>query len=101
MLTRKIDKVGRICIPKRYLEPLEINRRQEMEITIEYGKIYVKKFSKDNLKERQYVGIVRRIDSINRIIIPVEFLKLLNIGYEKYVLLDLKDDKIQISLIES
>lgn len=40
---KKIDKVGRVVIPKQILERLNITENDKLEITVEHNKIILKK----------------------------------------------------------
>lgn len=75
---RKLDYLGRFTIPKIVVDKLEFEKFQELEIIVEYGKICLRKFdSRSDVSNRPYLGIVRRIDEANHIMIPVEYRNLL------------------------
>ena len=42
-MIKKIDKLGRVVIPKDYIRALEINENDEVEITLKGGEIAIKK----------------------------------------------------------
>lgn len=96
-LIRTLDKLRRICIPKDFLNNLNI--WSYVELTIEYGQICIKKFEFNDLKSRRFIGIVRKIDSLNRIVIPMEYLSILGISTEKQILMYLEDNMIKIQEI--
>lgn len=96
MWQRKIDRQGRLYIPIEILKKQNILAGQEMEIIIEYGEICLKKFSRIDLKTRPHVGLVKKIDESNRLVIPIEFLGVLGIKRGAYVTLRLEEDVIKI-----
>lgn len=99
-MQRKIDKAGRLRIPDCYFKQLEMHEYQEIEITIEYGKICIKKFERGNIDLKPYVGIVRTLDELYRVSIPSEYLKLLGIMKGDKIALELGVRKIKIRKID-
>lgn len=85
--TRFIDGLGRIKIPikvtrKLNYMPKTSTNAQKLEITLEYGKICLRKFEEKDIEKRSNVGIVRSVDDCSRVVIPPEFRTILNI--DKY-----------------
>lgn len=59
-IVRKIDKLGRICIPIEYLKSLGIKNLTEVEILSTNDEIIIKKYSeKDNL-ERDFENMISK-----------------------------------------
>lgn len=80
MEKRKITKGRRLNIPSKFLDELELSAEwQEVELTIEYGKICIKKFERENIQKKPYIGIVRELDDLRRVVIPAEYLRVLGI----------------------
>lgn len=81
--TQYVDKVGRFRIPKdvvRNLLDSEDEEYQEFEITLEYGKICIRKFDYNDFEKKQFVGAIKVLDSENRLVIPQDYRKLLDIS---------------------
>ena len=98
MTERKLDNLGRIVIPKSFFRELKFSEWQDVEITIEYGKICAKAYKEDDgIEKRPYVGIVRGLDQLHRLTIPAEYLKVLDMDKRTYYELSIKDGKIIIS----
>ena len=97
MKERKIDCLRRVTIPKKLRRELKFVERQQLDITIQYGKIYIKKFEEGDLEKRPYVGIVRNIDNLARVTIPVEYLRLLWIRPGDTINIELEGEVIKIS----
>ena len=97
MTERKIDKFGRILIPNCIFRKLNFSELQYVEITIEYGKLCIKDYENSALEQRPYVGIVRSIDTVHRVTIPREYLKILEMDLKTYCELSVEGEKIIIS----
>lgn len=79
MVTRNLDRLGRITIPKQFFEKLAFEQFQKCEITIEYGGICIKAFDGENIETRPNIGMVRRLDGLFRMSIPSEYREVLGI----------------------
>lgn len=99
MKYRKIDKLGRLYIPGEFQQKYEVQPGRAMELTIEYGKICIKPFNWEDIKERPSIGIVRYVDNIGRICIPREFLSILEFSRNTQYLVEYEDEKIIIQEI--
>ena len=94
---KKIDHMGRFTIPKEAFDELEFEKFQEVEITIEYGKICLRKFDPTiELDEKPYLGIVRRLDERNHISIPTEYRSVLGINESSRVRWDYNEEMIRV-----
>lgn len=89
----------RICIPQKMCKELNFSECEEVEITIEYGYLCVKKFDAQEISKKPYIGIVRKLDLQHCLRIPTEYLKTLHILPNRYVQfeLDKAEQKIKIS----
>jgi AbrB family transcriptional regulator, transcriptional pleiotropic regulator of transition state genes len=67
-ITRKLDHLGRICIPKELRRTLGFKENQPVEIQVSGNRMIVQK-EKEN--ENSF-GVVRCIDSLGRIVFPIE-----------------------------
>ena len=92
MNIRKIDQLGRVRIPIKVTRKLEVSEGQEMEIIMEYGRICIKKFQRENIQERPYVGIVRKLDELNRLTIPRCYIDWLKIELGTHVKLEFENE---------
>lgn len=96
-MQRKIDHLRRILIPINLFKELEFSERQKVELSIEYGELFIRKFQEENWQTRPFVGLVRSIDALHRVVIPAEYLQLLEITPGDIVNLELKESSIKIS----
>lgn len=99
MKLKRIDSLRRLVIPKKICTKFNMKEYQELELTIEYGHICIKIFDSNDISKRPYVGIVRKLDSLNRIVIPAEYLKCLEITQYTLLSMDIVNDKIVISAL--
>lgn len=87
MARRSVDSFMRVLIPPKIMKKLRFEPEQEIEISMEYGVICIRKFEPENFKERPYVGIIRKIDTKTRVTIPRSYAHLMGIK---------KGDKVEI-----
>ena len=80
-IVRHVDNLDRIVIPKELCRSLEIEPKTPMEIYIEDSRIVLKKheIAEGTAKRRGNLGIIRRVDGLDRIVIPKEICKILDI----------------------
>jgi len=79
-IVRKVDQLGRIVIPKELRRTLKIVEIEDsMEIYIEESMIILKKYSPDS----GVTGVVRRVDQLGRIVLPIELRRRLDIIEER------------------
>ncbi len=91
----KVDRLNRISIPVMYRERIGIKEGEEVNITIEYGKIIIRKFERNKVKENPCIGAIRMLDGLGRVCIPIELIDVCEIRIGK-VTLNMVDDKIEI-----
>ena len=80
-IVRHVDNLDRIVIPKELCRTLGIEPKTSLEIFIENLRIVLKKHEPtDSLsKSKVGLGIVRQVDSLDRIVIPKEICKTMGI----------------------
>lgn len=76
---RNLDEMGRLQIPVELARDMELQKGQELEITMEHGIICIKHFDPNSIGDRPYVGIIRKVHGENRIVVPVEYYKIVGI----------------------
>lgn len=93
---RKIDSLRRIVIPADFFKELNFSKYQIVEISMRYGKICISKFQKKNFAKKPFIGIIRKLDSVNRVVIPPEYLELLELHPCDTIDLELESNSIII-----
>jgi len=78
-ILRPVDNLDRIVIPKELCKTLEIEPKTPMEIFVEESRIVLKKHEFNEGTVKGSTGIVRRVDGLDRIVIPKEICKALAI----------------------
>ena len=80
-IVRHVDTLDRIVLPKELCRTLEIQPKDSLEIFIEDLRIVLKKheFSDISAKNKGSLGIIRRVDALDRIVIPKEICKTMGI----------------------
>lgn len=79
-IVRKVDQLGRIVLPKELRKTLKIAEMVDsLEIYVENGTIALKKY----FPESGISGIIRRVDQLGRIVLPIELRRHLDITEEK------------------
>ena len=89
--TRFIDSIGRIRIPRKIGRALGYKPKtqtdcQRVEVTLEFGKICIRKFEKEGFEKRANVGLIRPVDINSRVVIPPEYRNIL--GIDEYSPID-------------
>ncbi len=80
-IVRHVDTLDRIVLPKELCRSLGIEPKDSLEIFIEDLRIVLKKheFSDISAKSKGSLGIIRRVDALDRIVIPKEICKTMGI----------------------
>lgn len=78
-IIRHVDKLDRIVIPKELCKNLGIEPKAALEIFVENTRIVLKKHETEGVKNKGGIGVVRRVDSLDRIVIPKEMCKILGV----------------------
>lgn len=101
MTKRRISNFNRLCIPQKFCKALDFAPCEQVEITIEYGFLCIKKFNPHEINKKPYIGIVKKLDLQHSVRLPSSYLDLLNMKPHDYVKLevDLDRKKIKISSI--
>lgn len=79
-IVRKVDQLGRIVIPKELRRTLQIVEIEDsLEIFVENDTIVLKKYNEN----ADIYGVIRRVDQLGRIVLPIELRRKLDILVEK------------------
>lgn len=79
-IVRKVDQLGRVVLPKELRKTLNIKEVEDsLEIYVEDNRIVLKKYDANE----GVSGIVRRVDQLGRIVLPIELRRNMNIAEEK------------------
>ncbi len=80
-IVRQVDNLDRIVIPKELCKTLGIEPKSPIEIYVQDGRIVLKKYEvvEGPFKAKGSLGIVRQVDALDRIVIPKEICKILDI----------------------
>ncbi len=79
-IVRKVDQLGRVVLPKELRKTLNIKEVEDsLEIYVEDNRIVLKKYDENE----GVSGIVRRVDQLGRIVLPIELRRNMNIAEEK------------------
>lgn len=70
-IIRELDELGRIVIPIEIREQLGLKEKTPVEIFVKGKNIILQKYE-PSTDRRDSLGIVRRLDELGRIVIPVE-----------------------------
>lgn len=65
-IVRKIDHLGRICLPKEVRKSFGMERKALIGMYLENGKIHVVK------ADEKFRGIARELDELGRLTLPIE-----------------------------
>lgn len=87
-IRRKVDELGRIVLPKELRTLFEICEKDPVEIYVDKEFIIVKKA---NLNPEGTTGIVRHVDELGRVVLPIELRNMFSIS---------PNDLLEISVIE-
>ncbi len=78
-MLRKLNKNYTVTIPHRLLYEIDWRPYDLLEITLNYGNICLRKLDPSHYQLMEKVGIMRKLDNVKKISIPIEFLHFLNI----------------------
>ena len=96
MIEKKIDSFRRVKIPTCFFKEQNFSERQPLEISIQFGEICIEKFQKETVQTKPFTGIVRNLDSVHRIVIPSEYLDILDLKPGTNVNLEVTGNLIKI-----
>lgn len=98
IVIEKINEIGMIKIPYNIRKKFNMNFRDKVVIEVEKDKIILEKFkNEDNLGENE---IIRVIDELGRVIIPVQIRNLLNIEAENEFEIYSNENRIILSKVK-
>lgn len=72
---KKVDELGRIQIPLEIREKVNFLEKDKIDVYIKNNMIILEK----NHDENEIKGIIRRVDELGRIVLPIEVREKLNI----------------------
>ncbi len=101
-IVRRVDKLDRIVIPKELCRILEIEAKTPIEIFLDGTRIVLKKHNEGKLPgiSKGGLGIVRRVDDLDRIVIPKEVCNKLNIAPKDALEIFVDEDKLVLGKYE-
>ena len=101
-IVRHVDNLDRIVIPKELCRTLGLEAKASLEIFIKDSRIVLKKhpISDVSATTKGNLGIVRRIDALDRIVIPKEICKVLEILPKDAMEIFVEDDKLILGKYE-
>ncbi len=101
-MVRRVDKLDRIVIPKELCRALEIEAKTPVEIFLDGSRIVLKKHNEGKLPaiSKGGLGIVRRVDDLDRIVIPKEVCNKLDISPKDALEIFVDEDKLFLSKYE-
>lgn len=79
LIARKVDRLGRIVIPKELRDNMHITHDDPLEIYVKDGNIVITKYDSDDTSDG--VAFLRNVDKLGRIVIPKELRDSMNIKY--------------------
>ena len=96
-LPRKIDKLGRVCLPAQFRKVLDWELDSYVEFFAGVDRIFIYKFDDKNKKvSGMPKGLIRRIDHLGRATIPHEFRYALGLKIKDTIEVFSEDDRIYI-----
>jgi len=100
-IVRHVDNLDRIVIPKELCKTMDIEPRKPLEIFVSDTQIILQKHEENAPKTgAESTGIVRRVDSLDRIVIPKEICKKLGIEPKDALEIFVDETKIILSKYE-
>jgi len=102
-IVRQVDNLDRVVIPKELCRSLEIEPKTPIEIFIEESKIVLKKheIAEGTGKCKGNLGIIRRVDGLDRIVIPKEICKILGIEPKNTLEIFVDENRLILGKYES
>lgn len=95
-IVRHVDNLDRIVIPKELCKTMGIEPKGALEIFVNETQIILQKHDEEAKTEGKTTGIVRRVDTLDRIVIPKEICK--KLGIEPKDALEIFVDETKIVL---
>lgn len=91
-IVRKLDDLGRITLPMEYRKSFDIKVKEQAPIGI-----YIKEnVIRLHMKKEKFIGIVRNLDELGRLTLPIEIRKTLKFGCQELVDIWVDNDEICI-----
>lgn len=95
-IVRNVDNLDRIVIPKELCKTLGIEPKGALEIFVDENHIILQRHEPEKKSDSKTTGIVRRVDNLDRIVIPKEICK--KLGIEPKNALEIFVDETKIIL---
>ena len=100
-IVRHVDNLDRIVIPKELCKTMGIEPKGALEIFVNESQVILQRHEENPLKtDSKSTGIVRRVDSLDRIVIPKEICKKLGIEPKDALEIFVDETKIILSKYE-
>lgn len=101
-IVRHVDNLDRIVIPKELCRTLGIEAKSPLEIFVEGSRVILKRHEAAEISagSKGNVGIIRRVDGLDRIVIPKEICKILRISPKDSMEIFVENDKIILGKYE-
>lgn len=87
-ITRRVDTLGRVCIPKELRKSFGFVEGQAVDVQLSGNRIIVQK---ENVES---AGLIRYIDNLGRLVFPMEIRKNLGINKDDSLEIMVDDDRI-------
>lgn len=94
-ISRRIDGVGRLVIPIEIIRNNDISTSRPFEIFIKEDSIVLKYYS-ENANTDEITGVTRKLDTLGRLVIPMEIRRGLGLKAKTYVTFFLDEKNIII-----
>lgn len=99
-ITRHVDRLDRIVIPKELCKTLEIAPKTALELYVDGTSIVMKKHTTDEGVPKKNTGIVRHVDDLGRVVIPKETCRALKIEPKDELEIYVNDEEIILKKVQ-
>jgi len=89
-ILRRLDSLGRVVIPIEIRNSMGLETKDAMAVYLVENDIFLKKVEKDE----KIVGIIRFLDELGRVVLPIEIRNLLDLNEGEPVEIWLEENKI-------
>lgn len=94
-MTVKVDEIGRIQIPFEIREKVNFIEKDKIYVYIKNNMIVLEKYQDKN----QINGIVRRMDELGKVVLPIEIRKQLKIEENDELEIGIEDNTIILNMM--
>ena len=92
----RIDNLGRVVIPIAIFRRMNLNAEDSVNITMYQDTLIVRKHIPNVSRHNNYIGLIRKLDSLHRFVLPKELRDELDMDMLQPVLVRMCDDVIII-----